>query len=49
VLVDGVPAPIEAATPTMLFVRMPFTCFAPVPLEVRTATGTAQIEYCAPE
>ncbi|GIW45152.1 MAG: hypothetical protein KatS3mg077_2434 [Candidatus Binatia bacterium] len=46
VFVNEVPAPIEAASPTVLFIRMPFTCFAPVRLEVRTAAGSDQIEYC---
>ncbi|MCX8071063.1 MAG: hypothetical protein N3C12_01240 [Candidatus Binatia bacterium] len=46
VYVDQVPAPVEAATPTTLFVRMPFTCFKPVRLEVRTAHGSDSMDYC---
>lgn len=37
VLIDGVPAAIEAVTPTMLVVRWPFTCLEPVPLRVAVA------------
>jgi hypothetical protein len=39
VRINGVPAPIEAVTPTMLVVRLPFSCVAPVPLKVQTQDG----------
>lgn len=48
VTVNDIPAEVEAATPTILFLRMPFTCFAPAVLEVRTPAGREVIEYCAP-
>ncbi|MFI5395101.1 MAG: right-handed parallel beta-helix repeat-containing protein [Candidatus Binatia bacterium] len=39
VQIDGVAAPVEAVTPTMLVVRWPFTCVQPAPLVVTTAFG----------
>jgi len=42
--INGISAPVEAVTPTMLVVRWPFTCTEPVPLVVTTdqgATGTS--------
>ena len=44
VQINGVSAPVEAVTPTMLVVRWPFTCTRPLPLVVTTdqgATGTS--------
>jgi hypothetical protein len=41
VQINGVAAPVEAVTPTMLVVRWPFTCLAPVPLVVKTDRGAA--------
>jgi hypothetical protein len=37
--IGGVAAPVEAVTPTMLVVRMPFSCIEPVPLTVETQGG----------
>jgi len=37
--IDGVPAAVEAVTPTMLVVRWPFTCIAPVPVVVKVRQG----------
>ncbi len=39
VQINGVPAAVEAVTPTMLVVRWPFTCVAPVDLVVRIDQG----------
>jgi hypothetical protein len=39
--IDGIPAAVEAVTPTMVAVRWPFTCLEPVPLVVRTQGGTS--------
>lgn len=39
VQINGVSAPVEAVTPTMLVVRWPFTCIEPVPLVVKTDQG----------
>ncbi|GIW42051.1 MAG: hypothetical protein KatS3mg076_2628 [Candidatus Binatia bacterium] len=39
VRIGGVPAPVVAVTPTMLVVRFPFTCTAPVELTVTTDQG----------
>ena len=40
VQINGVSAPVEAVTPTMLVVRWPFTCAEPVPLVVTTDQGS---------
>jgi len=40
VQINGASAPVEAVTPTMLIVRWPFTCAAPVPLVVTTDQGS---------
>ncbi len=42
VTVAGIPAQLEAMTPTMLVIRMPFSCAAPVPLVVRTTAGESE-------
>ncbi len=39
VVIGGVPAQVEAITPTMLGVRWPFTCVEPVSLVVKTEHG----------
>ncbi|MFQ5664962.1 MAG: right-handed parallel beta-helix repeat-containing protein [Candidatus Binatia bacterium] len=39
VQVNGVSAPVEAVTPTMLVVRWPFTCLEPAELVVKTDQG----------
>lgn len=39
VLIDGVEARVEAVTPTMLAVRMPFACVEPVSISVRIQGG----------
>jgi len=39
VQIGGVVAPVEAVTPTMLVVRWPFTCLAPLPLVVKIDQG----------
>jgi hypothetical protein len=39
VRIGDVPAVVEAVTPTMLVVRWPFTCVAPVPLTVTVQRG----------
>jgi Right handed beta helix region len=39
VQIGGVPAAVEAVTPTMLVVRWPFTCLGPEPLVVRVDHG----------
>jgi hypothetical protein len=51
VLINGVPAPVEAVTPTMLVVRMPFTCVEPVPLTVQTQGGgtSTVMNFCTNE
>ncbi len=40
VRINGISAPVEAVTPTMLVVRWPFTCIAPVSLVVTTDQGS---------
>jgi len=48
VQINGVSAPVEAVTPTMLVVKWPFTCTRPVSLVVTTdqgATGTSSTAY----
>jgi len=48
VQINGVSAPVEAVTPTMLVVRWPFTCTQPVPLVVTTdqgSTGTSSAAF----
>lgn len=40
VRIGGLPAPVEAVTPTMLVVRWPLTCLAPVPLVVTVDHGS---------
>ncbi|GBD25877.1 hypothetical protein HRbin30_01204 [bacterium HR30] len=49
VTVNGIPATVEAATPTSVFLRMPMTCFGPSTLEIRTPEGSALTEYCIPD
>jgi hypothetical protein len=39
VRIGDVPAVLEAVTPTMLVIRLPFTCVEPVPLTVTTQGG----------
>lgn len=48
VLIDRVPADVIAVTPTMLVVRAPFTCVAPVRASVRTrwGHGFAHVQFC---
>ena len=48
VLINRTPADVIAVTPTMLVVRAPFTCVAPVPLDVRThwAHGFGRAQFC---
>jgi len=48
VLIDRVPAAVIAVTPTMLVVRAPFTCVAPVRASVRTrwGHGFAHAQFC---
>lgn len=48
VQVNGIPATVAAATPTSLFVRMPFTCSSPSVLEIRTPMGSAVVKFCVP-
>jgi hypothetical protein len=43
VRINGVPADVEAVTPTMLAVRLPFSCVAPVPLTVQTQGGGTSV------
>jgi len=43
VKIDGVSAPVEAVTPTMLVVRWPLTCLEPVPLVVTTDQGSTGV------
>jgi hypothetical protein len=48
VQINGVSAPVEAVTPTMLVVRWPFTCTQPVSLVVTTdqgSTGTSSAAF----
>ena len=40
VKIGGVPAPVEAVTPSMLVVRRPFTCLSPVELTVTVDKGS---------
>jgi hypothetical protein len=49
VLIGGVAAQVIAVTPTMLVVRAPFTCVAPVPVSVRArwAHGFGRAQFCA--
>ncbi len=54
VRIDGAPADVVAVTPTMLVVRWPFTCTAPVELQVTTDQGptgvtSAPITVCTPQ
>lgn len=49
VFVGGIAATLEAMSPGVLFVRMPFTCFGPTSLEVRTNGGTTTVPYCQPD
>ncbi len=48
VLVDRTAADVVAVTPTMLVIRMPFTCVAPVTIAVRThwGHGFARLPFC---
>jgi len=48
VFIGRAPAEVVAVTPTMLVVRAPFTCVAPVQLEVRThwSRGFASAPFC---
>ncbi len=48
VRIGNTPAPIEAVTPTMLIVRLPFTCAEAVPLTVTTQGGgtSAVAAFC---
>ena len=43
VRINGVPADVEAVTPTMLAVRLPFSCVAPVALTVQTKGGGTSV------
>jgi uncharacterized protein (TIGR03437 family) len=43
VRINGVPAGVEAVTPTMLVVRLPFSCVAPVALTVQTQGGGTSV------
>ncbi len=45
--IDGISAPVEAVTPTMLVVHWPFTCVQPVPLVVTTAFGGTSASFTA--
>lgn len=47
VQINGVSAPVEAVTPTMLVVRWPFTCTQPVPLVVTTDQGSTGAKSAA--
>jgi hypothetical protein len=44
VRLGGIEARVEAVTPTMLVVRRPTTCAAPVPLSVTVGKGSSGIE-----
>src|SRR4029077_19442800 len=48
VFIDRTPADVIAVTPTMLVVRAPFTCVAPVSVHVRTrwGHGVATAPFC---
>ncbi|MDX2168948.1 MAG: hypothetical protein SF182_17885 [Deltaproteobacteria bacterium] len=48
VMIDRQPAAVVAATPTMLVVRAPFTCIAPVQVATRTrlSRGFARAAFC---
>ena len=48
VMIDRQPAAVVAATPTMLVVRAPFTCVAPVPVAARTrwSRGFGRATFC---
>ncbi|MEO8605571.1 MAG: right-handed parallel beta-helix repeat-containing protein, partial [bacterium] len=48
VMIDRQPAAVIAATPTMLVVRAPFTCVAPVPVAARTrwSRGFGRATFC---
>jgi hypothetical protein len=48
VMIDRQPAAVVAATPTMLVVRAPFTCVAPVQLVTRTrlSRGFGRANFC---
>jgi hypothetical protein len=48
VFIDRIPADVIAVTPTMLVVRAPFTCVAPVRASVRTrwGHGFAHAQFC---
>jgi hypothetical protein len=48
VVVDGQPADVVAVTPTMLVLRAPFSCVAPVRIEIRNrhARGIARATFC---
>jgi IPT/TIG domain-containing protein len=48
VVVDGQPVDVVAVTPTMLVFRAPFSCVAPVRIEVRNghARGIARAPFC---
>jgi hypothetical protein len=48
VFFDGEPAEVIAVTPTMLVVRAPFTCAAPVQVAIRTrwSRGLARATFC---
>ena len=43
VRINNVPAGVEAVTPTMLVVRLPFSCVAPAPLTVQTQGGGTSV------
>jgi hypothetical protein len=47
-MIDRQPAEVVAATPTMLVVRAPFTCVAPVPVAARTrwSRGFGRAMFC---
>ena len=48
VFIDRHPAEVVAVTPTMLVVRAPFTCVAPVPVAARTrrSRGFGRAQFC---
>ena len=48
VFIDRRPAEVVAVTPTMLVVRAPFTCVAPVPVAARTrrSRGFGRAQFC---
>lgn len=51
VVLGTTPAEVVAATPTLLVIRMPFTCVEPVPLTARTSRsrGYGRSTYCTIE